>query len=215
MSNKNITVFNEYAQEYDQWFDQHQAVFQSEIDALKKVSPTKGDGLEIGVGTGRFAAALGIKFGLDPSPAMLDIAKLRGIETLEGVAESLPFERDSFDFVLLVTTLCFVYSPLVVLREVKRVLKSGGSLIIGMIDKNSALGKIYEAKKQENPFYRHAHFYSVDEINLLLNELGFLQKEIYQTIFSPLETIKKIEPVKPGYGEGGFVVIRAINTLKG
>ena len=215
MSEEKITPFNKLAQEYDQWFDRHQAVFQSELEALKKVVPSKGLGLEVGVGTGRFAAAFGIKFGIDPSQAMLDIAKSRGIDIVKGVAESLPFENDYFDFVLIVTTLCFVDNPLKALSEIKRVLKPGGSLIIGMIDRSSALGKSYEAKKQDNPFYRDAHFYSVDEEIQLMNQLGFAQKEIYQTIFKPLENITKVEQVKKGYGDGGFVVIRAVDMLYG
>ncbi len=75
---------------------------------MKKIVPTSGTSLEVGVGSGRFAAAFGIKFGFDPSQAMLDIAKSRGIEVFNGVAESLPFEDDYFDFVLTVATLCFV-----------------------------------------------------------------------------------------------------------
>lgn len=214
MSEEKIAPFDTLSQEYDQWFDRHQAIFQSELEALRKVIPTKGVGLEIGVGTGQFAAAFGIKFGLDPSQAMLDIAKSRGIEVTKGIAESLPFEDDYFDFVLIVTTLCFVDSPFKALSEVKRVLKSGGSLIIGMIDRNSALGKKYEAKKQDNPFYRNAHFYSAEEEIQLINQLGFIQKEIYQTIFSSLDAIKMIEPVKQGYGEGRFVVIKALKQQK-
>ena len=210
MSEEKIAPFDKLSQEYDQWFDRHQAIFDSELEALRKVIPTKGVGLEVGVGTGRFAAAFGIKFGLDPSQAMLDIAKSRGIEVTKGVAESLPFEDAFFDFVLIVTTLCFVDNPLKALSEVKRVLKSGGLLIIGMIDRNSALGKNYEAKKQDNPFYRNAHFYSAEEEIQLINQLGFIQKEIYQTIFLSLDAIKTIEPVKQGYGEGGFVVIKAL-----
>ncbi len=205
-----LTIFDKLAVEYDQWFDHHSAVFQSELAALKNVIPTTGKGLEVGVGSGRFAAALKIQFGLDPSDAMLDIAKSRGILTFKGVAESLPFDNCTFDFVLIVTTMCFVTDPLKTLDEAKRVLKSNGTLIIGMIDRSSKLGQCYEADKQQNSYYRDAHIYTVNEMIELLHEANFKETEIYQTIFSSIEHISIPEEVKSGYGEGGFVVLKAI-----
>lgn len=59
-------------------------------------------GVEIGVGSGRFAVPLDIRVGIDPSPRMLAIAAARGIEVVEGVAEDLPFSRASFDYALVV-----------------------------------------------------------------------------------------------------------------
>ena len=46
--------------------------------------------IEIGVGTGRFAAPLGIKVGVDPSMTMLTYAAKRGVLGLQGTAEALP-----------------------------------------------------------------------------------------------------------------------------
>ncbi|MHB1947903.1 MAG: class I SAM-dependent methyltransferase [Gammaproteobacteria bacterium] len=215
MDQKVQKTFDQLADRYDSWFDRHNTVFQSELEALKKVTPQSGEGLEVGVGSGRFAAALGIKTGVDPSEKLRTLAKSRGINVFDGIAESLPFPSDQFDFVLFGTVLCYLDSPLQGLSEAKRVLKPGGSLIIGMIDRNSALGKSYEARKKDNLFYRDAHFYSVDEVISLMNQVGFDKKETYQTIFSPISEIHSLEPVKPGYGEGGFVVIRAIDRLRG
>ncbi|WP_106225913.1 class I SAM-dependent methyltransferase [Legionella pneumophila] len=209
MGLKSISVFNELADQYDSWFDRHPAVFQSELEALKKVVPNSGQGLEIGVGSGRFAAALGIKIGIEPSKKLGEIAKSRGIDVIMGVAESLPIERKQYDFILLNTVLCFLDSPLKGLSEAKRILKSNGLLIIGMIDRNSELGQSYEMSKKDNPFYQYAHFYSANEVVDLLTQIGFYKQEIYQTLFTPPKNIVRAEPVKPGYGEGGFVVIKA------
>ena|SRR3990167_2548443 len=213
MSLQAVEAFDQRAKEYDQWFDHHPNVFNSELMALQKVMPIKGDALEVGVGSGRFAAALGVKFGLDPSVELLKIAKSRGIETIEGVAESLPFPDHRFDTVLFITTLCFVDDPLKALSEARRVLKQQGELIIAIIDKNSTLGKSYEINKKQNSFYQYANFFSVTEIIKFLEKTGFNQFDFYQTIFSPVNEIKTVETAESGYGKGGFVVISA-NIMK-
>lgn len=204
-----IKTLDQYADRYDGWFDRHPAVFQSELEALKKVIPNSGEGLDMGVGSGRFAAALGIKTGVDPSVKLSALARSRGINVFEGMMESLPFKNQQFDYILLCTTLCYVRVPMMALQEAKRVLKPNGLLIIGMIDKNSKLGQAYLAKKQDNPLYRYANFYSVNEIQDLLYEINFKTVEIFQTVFSPLNEIQTPEQIKPGHGQGGFVVISA------
>lgn len=47
------------ALEYDRWFDRHKGAFLSGSMALKPFILEGVDGLEVGVGTGRFAAELG------------------------------------------------------------------------------------------------------------------------------------------------------------
>ena len=117
--------------------------------AVRSLLPRGGKGLEVGVGTGRFASRVGIKVGVEPAQAMASIARQRGIEVYEARAEVLPFADESFDSVLLVTTICFLKDPPQALRETRRVLKSLGHLVIGMIDENSPLGKSFEAKKRD------------------------------------------------------------------
>jgi len=55
---------------------------------VRVLLPWQGLGLEIGVGTGRFAAPLGIKVGVDPSMAMLAYAAERGVLGRQGTIES-------------------------------------------------------------------------------------------------------------------------------
>jgi hypothetical protein len=43
---------------YERWFDEHAAAYVSELLALRPMVPARGRGLEIGVGTARFAAPL-------------------------------------------------------------------------------------------------------------------------------------------------------------
>lgn len=182
-----MNIFDIYSKEYDQWYDENKFVYLSELEALKKVVPKKGKGLEIGVGTGRFAKPLGVSFGIDPSEKMLEIAKKHGIKTFVGVGENLPFDDNEFDYVLIVITICFVKDPQKVISETKRVLKNNGELIIGIVDKNSHLGKFYqEKKKQGHRFYKIANFFSTKEVIDLLKKHDFKKFDTYQTIFQPL-----------------------------
>lgn len=171
--------------------------------------PESDNGIEIGVGSGRFAEPLGIKMGLEPSKEMIKIAQKRGIEVIAGVAENLPFKDSQFDFVLMITTICFVDDIEVSFQETCRVLKPDGFFVIGFVDKESPIGGLYQRHKKENPFYRIATFYSVDEVVSNLKRTGFKGFNFSQTVFHNLADIGDIEPIKEGYGEGSFVVIKA------
>ena len=205
----NIEIFEKYAAEYDQWFDENEAVYKSEILALRDLIPAAGMGLEVGVGTGRFAAPLGIGMGVEPAKAMAERARQRGIEVHEAKAEALPFRDESFDFVLMVTTICFLEDPLQAVAEAKRVIRPGGLIIIGMIDRNSPLGKDYERKKATSKFYKYARFLSVDQVMGWLESLNFEHIAALQTVFKSTRDISAAEPFEEGYGKGAFVAIAA------
>jgi ubiquinone/menaquinone biosynthesis C-methylase UbiE len=202
--------FEEYSFEYDKWFDDHPFAFQSELQAVKKFMPANSKGVEIGVGTGRFASQLNISIGVEPSESMASIARSGGIEVLKAYAKHLPFDADHFDFALMITTLCFVEDSEKALKEIIRILKPGGNLILGIIDRETKLGKKYESMKKSNKFYRDARFYSAEEAIILINETGFVYQQACQTIFSNPETMTSPDPVHDGYGEGAFVVINSI-----
>lgn len=204
-----VAPFEDHHERYEAWFQKHEAAYISELLALRPFVPWAGLGLEIGVGSGRFAAPLGVRLGVDPSPAMLVHAAARGIETVEGVAEQLPFADGCFDHALVVTTLCFVDSPAKMLAEARRVLKPGGRLAIGFIDRESTLGQGYLAQQAESVFYREASFYSADEVARLLQEAGFAISAWGQTLARALSETREIEPLRAGYGQCAFVVVGA------
>jgi ubiquinone/menaquinone biosynthesis C-methylase UbiE len=201
-------IFDTHAQRYDDWFTRHQHAFVSECLALRKVIPDLGKGIEIGVGTGRFAQVLGIPFGVDISYPMLTMATGRGCYVAAADGESLPFVSGTFDYALLMVTLCFVKSPKGVLREAKRVLVKKGKIVIGIIDKQSALGALYSRKN--SIFYRTARFYSAREVIQMLNEYEFHSIRTWQTLFRDPETMVAIDAIRKGYGKGGLVVISGI-----
>ncbi len=202
-------VFGLFTAEYDAWFERNRYVYLSELNLLKAIIPQGAPGLEIGVGTGRFAGPLGIEFGLDPSINMLKVAKERGIKVIAGVGENLPFKNEAFELVLIVVTICFVNDPLWVLSESYRVLKKEGEIVIGFIDKNSFLGKIYEEKKKSgNKFYKDARFYSPEDLAELLKKTGFRDLKFFQTLYNIPSEIETPEEPLEGFGKGGFVVVK-------
>lgn len=203
--------FDAQADAYDAWFEKHPDFYLAELEAVRSFIPATGRGVEIGVGTGRFAAPLGIPLGVEPSPRMAGLARQRGIEVREGVAEALPFTDDSFDFAVMVTVVCFLNDVLQAFRETCRVLKSHGILVLGFIDRDSDLGRRYGQSKEQSRFYRDATFYSVGELEALLTKAGFSDFAYRQTLFS--EGAAELT-VREGYGNGGFVVIRAQKTEK-
>jgi len=175
--------FDEHAVTYDDWFEQHPFVYEAEVRAVGKALPGRGRGLEIGVGSGRFAVPFGIGTGVEPSEKMRDLARARGLDAVRGTGERLPFADGTFDFALFVTTICFLDDIERSFREAHRILRRAGTIVVGFVEKNSPLGKEYEERKAESVFYHEA-------------------------VFKPLKKITAGEPVAKGHGRGSFLVIR-------
>lgn len=195
---------------YDRWFDRYHAVYRSELHAIQQIMIPFSRGLDIGVGTGRFASPLGFRFGVDPALPPLRLAQQRDVWGILGRGEFLPIRSECVDAVLVVTTLCFVDDWSRVLREIRRVLKrNSGFLYIGMVDRDSFLGRRYLAQRDRNPFYRYAVFFSVPEVLDSLTRYGFAIERIVQTVFDVPEAVHQPHPVRPGWGEGAFVAIRS------
>ncbi|ELR71117.1 Methyltransferase [Fulvivirga imtechensis AK7] len=203
--------FDEHVAEYDEWYDRYPWVFRSEVEILREMIPTgeKLKGIEVGVGTGRFSKALDIKEGVEPSANMRSVALERGLETMDGVAESLPYADHRFDFVLMNFCISYFENLHIPFKEANRVLNNNGALVVGFIDKESIIGSYYEEHKPESTFYKNANFFTVKKVLQELKNAGFKHTIIRQTLFGSLDEIKELQPSRRGYGEGSFVVVRA------
>lgn len=204
--------FNDHVAEYEQWYKNHPFVFRSEIAAIKQFLPRGEEirGIEVGLGTGRFAKALGIKEGIEPAENMRVVAEKKGISVLNAVAEELPYKSLQYDFVLINFCISYFDDVSAALKEAHRVLKRGGCLLLGFIDKDSRIGREYVERKAESLFYKKAKFYSVNAIAKEMKSAGFKKLEFLQTLFHPLDDIQTIEKPLRGYGEGSYVLIKGI-----
>ena len=95
--------------------------------------------LDVGCGTGALLQRLSETHpvehlsGVDPVPEMLGIARQRlspAIDLREGWAERLPFAAERFDVVVSCNMFHYIREPLAALKEMKRVLRPDGRLVI-------------------------------------------------------------------------------------
>lgn len=176
-----MNMFDQQAADYDAWYDTPAgaAAFGAEVATLRPlVAGLPRPWLEAGVGSGRFASAIGIEYGIDPARGALQFARRRGVRVVAARGEALPFRSATFGAVLLVVTLCFVDDPARVLGEAHRVLGKGGAVVVGTIPAESSLGRHYQnLAAQGHPYYSRARFFTRSDLNDLLRESGFREPQ--------------------------------------
>ena len=211
MSYLAASIFDPIADAYDSWYatPEGHAIFEEEVQCLRHLGDDySGRWLEVGVGTGCFATALGIIYGVDLSQQMAVIAKRRGVRVQVGSASQLPFADRVFDGVLLALTLCFIVNPELALYECARILKNKGRLMIGTIPADSPWGRFYIKKKTEgHPIYSHARFRPVAETIQFAEKADFKLRSSCSALFGE-ECRSPSEPSRIESGiiaEAGFV----------
>jgi SAM-dependent methyltransferase len=216
MGTSKIQVFNSLASHYDAWFEKEgRLIFASEVEALRKVLPLlPKPWIEVGVGSGRFAQALGADIGLDPSSKLLEMARYRGVSVLLGRSEGMPFKNGVFGTIFIIVTLCFVDSPRKTLGEAARLLRNGGKVVLGMVLRDSPWGQLYQTKKETgHRFYKYARFYDYDEIEMFLRQTDFSIEKVISTLFQRPGGVNHIELPRQGFSaDAGFTVILAGKT---
>ena len=172
-------VFEQFAEEYDRWFEEHPDEYRAELDRVRRLLPPPDSRtIEIGAGSGRFAAPLGITLGIEPSRALGRMAHRRGIDIVRGCAESLPIRDNCCPSVLMVTVICFLVDPAPAFREIHRVLVPHGDFVIGFIEREGEVAQQYLHEKGKHRFLSHARFYSSGEVLEFLHGAGFHEMKV-------------------------------------
>lgn len=218
MPGKSAELFQRLADRYDAWYDQPpgSTIFPLEVACLRSLlEGLPRPWLEVGVGTGRFASALGVEFGIDPAIRPLRIARRRGITVICATGEHLPFRDEVFGAVLLVVTLCFVDDPLTVLCEARRVLRADGAVVTGMVFADSPWGQHYlKLGTAGHPFYSAARFITRTELRALLLRAGLLPIQFSSTLRQPPSDVVAPEPVWPeDHPDAGFSAWKAVRGI--
>jgi len=205
--------FDALAAKYDAWYDgKGRVAFETELSALRPLlasCPTPW--LEVGVGSGRFAQALGITTGVDPSPGLLAFARRRGIRAVQAPGEQLPFADGSFGTVFLLTTWEFLADPAAVLGEIRRALRHDGKLVNAYLDRGGKWGASYVEKgKAGHPLFSHARFDTFTDVKAVTEAAGFRVTRVMSALFSgPGETTEPEAPSDGFQSGAGFVVLVA------
>ncbi len=203
-------VFERLSEHYDSWYFKHLEILESEVRAIKALD-LKGLGLDVGIGSGIFASKVKVQVGIDASKRMLKISRKRGIQVVRALAEYLPFSEETFDYVLIIVTLCFLDKPEITLKETFRVLKPNGVLVACIIVRDSPWGQLYARMAERgHRFYRFAHFYSLLELEELLEKHHFKIVDYKSTLTCPPSLPPVVEYPEDNPSQGSFVCVKVV-----
>lgn len=188
-----IDFFEAFAPRYEAWAGGlHQKVA---ARVAELAAPRRGESvLDIGTGTGLVARSLAAKVGkkgsvvgIDVSPAMLSLAHelsagLGNISYLLEPAEALVFKDESFDLVTLSEVLTYLLDPESALREIRRVLRPKGRLVLSLHRRSlgtEAQDVFFEVLDR----FAHAHYLSVPRLPAERAEWG--EQEALAALLAP------------------------------
>lgn len=169
--------------------------------------------LDIGCGDGALVRALAARgattVGVDPDPTMLAVARTFTAEAnvtatfLEGRADALPFPDASFDRAIAVTMLCFVPDAVKAVREMARVLRPGGRLVVGELGRWSLWAAMRRLRGWlGSPSWKAARFRDARELRKLAEAAGLTATATRGAIFYPRVgwLARAMAPIDPWLG---------------
>lgn len=185
--------FDVHAADYDAWYATELGRYTDDVEKqlIADLAELRAGqvALDVGCGTGHhtvWLAGQGLRVaGLDESRAMLAVAQTKSgelpVEWVMARAETMPFADDSFDLVVGVASLEFVADPGLVLHEAVRVLRPGGRLVLGVLNRDSPWGRLYRQAARDDPgsVFAAAHLLGEDEVRALLGSPCTVRKGLY------------------------------------
>lgn len=145
----------------------HELIDELEAGYVKRYGAGR-DVLEVGCGTGlvlrRIQQFARSAKGVDLSPGMLEKARARGLDVVEGSATSLPFPNDQFDVTCSFKVLAHVPEIDVALAEMARVTRPGGMILAefynpwslrGLLKRFGPAGRIADGADERDVYTRY------------------------------------------------------------
>ncbi len=227
--------FDEYAATYDAWFLDNPNVLESEVRLVASTLRNAGRVLSVGCGSGLFEKIMRDEFGItvtdgvEPSPAMAEIARKRGMDVTEATAEEFDYPAGEYDTILFNGSPSYITDLDTVLSKVYAALKPGGRIVLVDVPKESTYGLMYNLAKAlgtwDHPLLEGAYPpnpYPIEFVNVanwrttaekiaLLEKNGFRNIESAQTLTThPLYSDLAAEEPVPGHDRGDYVAVTAI-----
>lgn len=226
--------FDEYAAEYDAWFLENPNVLLSEVRLVAGTLAGAKKILSIGCGSGLFEKIMREDFGIDirngvePSEAMAEIAKKRGMSVTIATGENYNFAEGEYDTILFNGSPGYITDLQGVIDKVYNALPKGGRIILIDVPKESGYGTMYNLAKAlgtwdnallegvfpPNPypieFVKVANWRTTAEKISMLKNAGFGDMKFSQTLTThPLYSDIEAEYPVEGYDKGDYVAIVA------
>jgi ubiquinone biosynthesis O-methyltransferase len=186
--------------------------------------------LDVGCGDGELALELAMRgaivTGIDASAAMIEAAKDRArrhnadITFQVALAEHLPFPAEQFDLVTAITILCFVDNAAPVFREIARVLRPGGRLVIGELGKWSTWAAARRIRAWlGSQLWRRGRFRTANELRNLAEQAGLMVEDVRGAVYYPRcrVAVRLLSPLDSALGRlttigAGFLALSAVKA---
>lgn len=184
--------------------------------------------LDLGCGDGTYAIRASedgaLVTGADISYAMLRAAHARSVargqqvKWVKASLVALPFASNTFDVVTAVTVLCFSTDSDNAMREAARVLRPGGSLVIGELGKFSCWAVFRRIRAVfGSKMWHSARFRSVGDLRRLVEAAGLRLEAIQACVYYPpsaflAEFLSPFDSFLSRIGQFGaaFIALKAI-----
>ncbi|MBP8960200.1 MAG: class I SAM-dependent methyltransferase [Bacteroidales bacterium] len=226
--------FDMYAEKYDTWFLKNKNVLYSELKLVAHFLNNAGDILSVGCGSGLFEMLLkkefniSVKYGIEPSKSMAEIAEKRGMIVRTETAEEGDFGENQYDTIIFNGTTSYLKDLQKAFNKAYNALHKNGRIVVIDVPKESSYAMLYSLAKVvgswDHPllegiqppdpypieFVKAARWRTTAEKTMLLKQEGFSDFAFAQTLTKhPVYSDNELEEPKEGFDCGDYVAICA------